>query len=39
MAEENEAVKENEESTQASTEPETKERGSSENLRVLEILR
>ena len=36
MAEENEAIKEKEETTQASTEPETKERGSSENLRVLE---
>ena len=36
MAEENEAVEENLETAQAATEPETKERGSSENLRVLE---
>ena len=36
MAEENEAVEENLETTQAATESETKERGSSENLRVLE---
>ena len=36
MAEENEAVEENLEAAQVATEPETKERGSSENLRVLE---
>jgi len=36
MAEENEAVEENVDAAQATTEPETKERGSSENLRVLE---
>ena len=36
MAEENEAVEENLETTQTATESETKERGSSENLRVLE---
>ena len=38
MAEENEAVEENLETAQVATEPETKERGSSENLRVLENL-
>ncbi len=36
MAEENEEVKEAEENTEATAETETKERGSSENLRVLE---
>ena len=36
MAEENEAVEENLEAAQVANEPETKERGSSENLRVLE---
>ena len=36
MAEENEEVKEAEENTEATAEIETKERGSSENLRVLE---
>ena len=36
MAEENEAVEENLKTDQAASEPETKERGSSENLRVLE---
>jgi len=36
MAEENEVVEENAEAAEAQTVPETKERGSSENLRVLE---
>ena len=36
MAEENEEVKEAEENSEVATETETKERGSSENLRVLE---
>ena len=36
MAEENEIVEENVESAEAQAAPETKERGSSENLRVLE---
>ena len=36
MAEENEVVEENVESAEAQAAPETKERGSSENLRVLE---
>ena len=36
MAEENEVVEENVEATEAQAAPETKERGSSENLRVLE---
>ena len=36
MAEENEVVEENVEAAEAQAEPDTKERGSSENLRVLE---
>ena len=39
MAEENEAIEENLETAQVSTETETKERGSSENLGFLKTLK